>query len=503
MLSARERPEVVRDYLAKECAEGRILGPLDPTQFPFVHTSRFGVIPKSSSGKWRLIVDMSAPEGASINDGIGESICSLTYVSVADAVHNIAGLGQGALLAKIDIKSAYRNVPIHPEDRWLMGMSWDGALYIDSTLPFGLRSAPKIFTALADAAEWIIKQAGTGFVIHYLDDFLVTGAPSTSECSIALRTMLDVFHRLGFPLAIEKLEGPTPRLEFLGFELDSQAMEVRLPPVKLRELQALIHSWVGKKSCERRKLESLVGKLAHASKVVKPGKTFMRRMFELLRGVRRPYHHIRLNLSFQSDLLWWDRFLALWNGCSMIPVDQGQATHIWTDASGSFGCGALNPMTKKWIQLAWPPTFSDDALNLGKESITLKELFPIVLACAVWHQDFEKSRVVVHCDNLGTVAVVNSGYSRVPQIMQLLRCLFFIRAHFQMDLWAVHIPGVENTLADAISRNNLPLLYSQVPGSQDRQSPPSSQLLELLTDQRLDWTSRDWTRRFSSCFQQV
>ena len=61
-----------------------------------------------------------------------------------------------------------------------------------------------IFTALVDAAEWIIKRAGTGFVIHYLDDFLVMGAP---ECSIALGMMLDVFHHLG---AVEKLEGPTP-----------------------------------------------------------------------------------------------------------------------------------------------------------------------------------------------------------------------------------------------------------------------------------------------------
>ena len=131
--------------------------------------------------------------------------------------------------------------------------------------------------------------------------------------------MIDVFHRLGFPIAIEKLEGPTPRLEFLGFELDSQDMEVRLSLAKLRELQTIIHQWVGRKSCERRELESLIGKLAHASKVVKPGKTFVRRMFELLREARRPHHYLRLNLSFQSDLLWWDCFLSSWNGCRMIP----------------------------------------------------------------------------------------------------------------------------------------------------------------------------------------
>ena len=96
-------------------------------------------------------------------------VCNL---SVADTVHSITRLGQGALLAKIDIKSAYLNVPIHLGDRWLMGMSWEDALYIDITFPFGLRSAPKIFTDLADAAEWIIYN--TSYVINYLDDLLVT-----------------------------------------------------------------------------------------------------------------------------------------------------------------------------------------------------------------------------------------------------------------------------------------------------------------------------------------
>ena len=142
----------------------------------------------------------------------------------------------------------------------------------------------------------------------------------------------------------------------------------------------------------------------------------------------------------------------------------------------------FDPSTKRWIQLAWLPSYSDEVLQLGRESITLKELFPIVLACAIWGRDLANSSVVVHCDNLGTVALVKSGYSRVSQIMQLLRCLFFIRAYYQIDLWAVYVPGVENTLADAISRNNLPLLFSQVPKTVGQQSTVSLALLELLTN---------------------
>ena len=153
MPSALDHPTVIRDYLAEECSEGRVLGPLDPRSFPQVHISRFGVIPKGSTGKWRLIVDMSSPAGASINDGVRENLCTLSYVTIWDAACCVVGKGAGALMAKIDIKHVYRNIPLHPDNRGLMGMLWEGSLFIDTALPFGLRSAPKIFNAVADAVE--------------------------------------------------------------------------------------------------------------------------------------------------------------------------------------------------------------------------------------------------------------------------------------------------------------------------------------------------------------
>ena len=114
-----------------------------------VHISAFGVIPKQNKpGKWRLIVDLSAPEGFSVNDGIQKDLCSLTYTSVEEVVQCIIQLGRGAMLAKIDIKHAYRNIPVHPQDRMLLGMKWGGDIYIDKVLPFGLRSVPIIFSAV-------------------------------------------------------------------------------------------------------------------------------------------------------------------------------------------------------------------------------------------------------------------------------------------------------------------------------------------------------------------
>ena len=112
------------------------------------------------------------------------------------------------MMAKVDVKSAYHNIPVHPKDRWMMGMMWEGALYVDTCLPFGLRSAPKIFMAIADAVEWIVRREGASGIMHYLDDFLVVGAPNSSECAATLTTLLRVFDWLGLPVALEKLEGP-------------------------------------------------------------------------------------------------------------------------------------------------------------------------------------------------------------------------------------------------------------------------------------------------------
>jgi len=146
-----------------------------------------------------------------------------------------------------------------------------GAVYVDTALPFGLRSAPKIFTAVADAVEWILRSEGVNFVIHYLDDFLLVGPPNSDECASSLAISLRVFKRLGLPVAVHKLEGPWWCLSFLGFEVDSNAMEVRLPRSKLLELKELLATWQSRRTCRKKKLESLVGKLAHACKVVRPG----------------------------------------------------------------------------------------------------------------------------------------------------------------------------------------------------------------------------------------
>ena len=134
----------------------------------------------------------------------------------------------------MDIKSVYRIIPVHPKDRSLLGMRWREALYVDSALPFGLKSAPKIFNSMADALEWQLKHMGLQQVFHYLDDFLIVGPPHSPHCKEEIQVLLQCFESLEAPVAGQKLEGPTDCLTFLGIELDTTLMIRRLPLHKLR-----------------------------------------------------------------------------------------------------------------------------------------------------------------------------------------------------------------------------------------------------------------------------
>ena len=156
-LSTYQHSGVIDMYLANEVRLGRVAGPFDVPPVQDLHISSFGVIPKKGQpGKWRLIVDLSSPLGHSVHNGIDPESRHLQYIMMDDIIKMVSKFGPGALLAKFDIESAYRNIAIHPSDRHLLGLKWRNAYYIDLALPFGLRSAPAVFNSVAELLKWIL-----------------------------------------------------------------------------------------------------------------------------------------------------------------------------------------------------------------------------------------------------------------------------------------------------------------------------------------------------------
>ena len=308
-----------------------------------MHINWVGVIPKGHTpGKWRLITELSFPPGASVNDGVNPTLCSLSYVSVDTVARTAASLGTGALMVKVDIEAAYRLIPVHQLDSPLLGVEWKGQVFCDAMLPFGLSSAPKIFNTVADGSEWCIRQKGVLNVCHYLDDYILLGPPNSQQCKRDLEALLRVCADLGVPLAMHKCEGPLTCLVFLGIEIDTIRGTLKLPGERLQRLQALLQGWGDRKVCIRRGLESLIGILNHACKVVKSGRAFLWRMIDLLTltrvsSARQSHHRIRLNREFRADLAWWRTFAASWNGVGLIqPNISATTTEFASDAPGSW-----------------------------------------------------------------------------------------------------------------------------------------------------------------------
>lgn len=484
--SALVNKKIVDKHIACELAAGRLHGPLTPQQTASAQVSPLGLVPKPHQpNKFRLIVDLSYPEGYSVNDGIPTNLCSLKYASVDQAVSIIKQIGRDTQLVKLDIKEAYRIIPTHPAEYHLLGVTWKGKTYLDRALPFGLRSAPKIFSAVADFISWALYQHGVEHHLRYLDDFLLLGAPSSQKATEALATTMRAFHMLGIPIAHNKTEGPATSLSFLGILIDTHTFELRLPADKLLRLQDMVQQWTAKTYCTRKELKSLLGHLSQAATVIIQGRTFLRQLFHLLSLDRASYQFIRLNAGARADLLWWRTFLHDWNGTSFFP-SLAPSVEVTSDASGSYGCGGFS-LPYGWFQLKWPESWQSS-------NIASKEMVPIVIAAAIWGCQWTQSCVCFRSDNMAVISVLRSRTCKDQLLMHLLRCLIFYAAFFRFTFTAQHVPGSLNAAADAISRNNTSLFFSLVP--QVPQATVPQPVIELLINNRPNWGSKGWTELF-------
>ena len=302
LISASKHPGVVSANLDKEVKLGRVAGPFPFSPLPNLQCHPVGVVPKKHSSEWRTIYHLSHPEGDSLNDYIPKDPYSLQYVKVDDAIRVLQSLGPGSYLAKTDLKSAFRLIPIHPDDWNLLGIYWKAQFYVDLYLPFGLRSAPYLFNQLSEALEWILKHNyGLQHGLHILDDFLVI-EPSRVQCLTSFSTLLRVFMSLKAPLVASKTLGPSQVLEFMGIVLDSARTEARLPEDKLARTRELLTSFKRRRSARLVELQSLISTLQFACKVVIPGRTFLQCIINLTSKVPSRFHHIRLNREFFRTL---------------------------------------------------------------------------------------------------------------------------------------------------------------------------------------------------------
>ena len=435
-----------RDLIQAELDSGRVAGPFKQAPFSNFHVSPLGLREKSTPGRYRLIHDLSYPYTKdSVNGSIPRDLASVSYADVQTAIQYIIQLGQGSYLSKVDIKSAFRLVPVHPDDYHLLGFTFQGEFYYDRCLAMGCSSSCAIFESFSSALEWAMKnRLGVLQCTHMIDDFLIV-EKTKGDCAWSLKTFEIVCKRLGVPFAPEKTVGPETSLTFLGVQLCTQKMLAYLPEDKLWKYAEDIESLLQNKVCRVKDIQRLAGKLNWASAVVTPGRTFNRRLFNAICGVKNPVHFVTISEGIKADLKMWMEFFQTHNGKSFIARRKlltSEDLQLYTDAS-SQGAGVV--FGTQWQQIIFPASWK-------KINIAILELYPIVVAVATFHDAMVGKHVVFHSDNQAVVCVLRTKTAKDTSIMLLVRKLVLLCLRYDIIFDSVHIPGKVNFLPDAISR---------------------------------------------------
>ena len=202
------------------------------------------------------------------------------------------------------------------------------------------------------------------------------------------------------------------------------------------------------KSCvviRNKQLQQLIGRLNWGAKVIKGGRTFLRRLIDLMCSLKRRHHHIRLNTSAKADIQWWAQYIGIFNGTAHFidePVPNGIFT---TDACVHGGAGAFKA---DWFYTHWDSDFPE----VTKLHINLKEIFSVYLASLRWAESWRNKHIVVYTDNTATMFMINKGSTRNSVAMSWLRQLFWLSATHNFQLTAKFIKGKDNVTSDFLSR---------------------------------------------------
>ena len=294
----------------------------------------------------------------------------------------------------------------------------------------------------------------SGRLIHYLDDYLGVDRGFT-QCQDLLQLFKKCMFQLGVPLAEEKTEGPVTVLSFLGLELDSVHMEVRIPQDKIIEVISSIKLVLTKDKVTLKIMQSLIGTLNFFCRAIVPGRPFCRRLINSICGLTKPHHHLRITKDIRLDLLVWLHFFRHHNGVSVFHdrfwLSNEDVEH-YTDSAGGLDRGFGIFFQTKWSYGRWPETWHKQGIT---KDITVLELFPILVALHLWGEELRNKKIKFHCDNIAVVHILNSMTSKSDHVMHIVRLLTIKCLEINIVIKAVHIPGTKNTICDALSRFKL------------------------------------------------
>ena len=417
-----------RDQVSKGAVEE-----IDPQQARFV--SPTFVAPKKG-GKWRPILNLR-----SLNQHVDRPHFKMEDIRSLKDI-----LQEGDFMAKLDLKEAYFSVPITEQSRSFLQFKRKDKLFQFTCLPFGLSSAPYVFTKLLRPVLAYLREQGIRCLM-YLDDMLILGK-TQEELRHNFQVCKSLLIALGFYVNEEKsIPGPTQEIDFLGFLINSRTMILAVTSEKLKSLITQCKDLVQSQETSIRHLAQIIGTMNSLTQAILPTPLNYRGLQELKNEALA--HHlsydaqILLNQRAKMDLRWWIEHAKQWNSRQILP--QKPALTLETDASNT-GWGAVCVSPRDSTGGAWNSQEQDLRIDC-------KELLAAWLGLQCYASNMRNVHVHLKIDNTAAVVHINKmGGTHSTNLCQLALKMWNWCLDRQMTISAEHLPGSQNQLADSESR---------------------------------------------------
>ena len=294
-----------------------ILGPFEAPPFhPWTQCSPLMTRDKPDGSGKRVIIDLSFPEGASVNDGIQRhdhlgNDAKYTLPTATDLSDLMLERGQGSFMWKSDLSRAYRQLRIDPLDYSLLAIKHRNQVFVDICPSFGCRASGSAQQRLSEAVVHLMAQEGHT-ILAYVDDFCGI-AETYQEAEKSFKTFKTLTSDLGLQLAEDKTFPPDQAIQWLGFEFDSNAMTVVIPQEKMEDIISEAETWMTRDWATKQQIQSLAGKLNFISHCVRPARKFMSRILHALREAKEATR-IRVTHEFRQDVAWFLHYSRQANG---------------------------------------------------------------------------------------------------------------------------------------------------------------------------------------------
>ena len=252
-------------------------------------------------------------------------------------------------IVKIDLKDAYFSVPISQNHRKFLCFQFNNKSYQFNCLPFGLASAPRVFTKTLKPIAALGRELGIQLVV-YIDDILLM-AETREKARDHASGLIYLLQCLGFTINSEKtILEPSQRLEFLGFTVDTINMGLSLPTQKIKKIWAESRQLLEAELVTCRALSRLIGKMNATNQVIPPAPFFYRSLqidlASALRKGNQDYEtYLVLSPDSREELIWWDTQMINWNGRTVLTIEPDLTIESDASTSGGgtlFKLGGLN-----------------------------------------------------------------------------------------------------------------------------------------------------------------